>query len=523
MNTFALLRHLLLKDVHHQRLLLMLVWGYALLVPWTPGLYEFHNGNQYQIYYLLPLYAVILIGTLRLLQLDPPGRSVHFLITRPVRPSALLASKALFIVLFFFMPLLISKLETVNILQISFNFLDMVFFTIETLIFSGAFFAVVALPALFLRKMTSALFFLIFGTVVFGVFTIAYDQPQSRFSGAYYHPDPQLGACQWLMFELGLGLTLLVVAFVRYRWKSPVGPVGLLGVGLLFSYILLFHWPARLDEFVSGQMFATVPSPLRDKLHFVPGSHSTNQVTWKDGTQIRSIALDAAIYGLEAPYFAIQTGFHAEAPEAGLSSSYDYGVAHADGNIRPLLPFGASESSFQEQIAGFKPDAPLPWDRYTFDIFDYILGSTSQDIVQPNVGINLPRRHYEMEFTRMFAQFGTYSHQGDPRITVWMTAKSMPLVLRGDYTEGALSWLVVNHNRNEYLVPNSRGLSLFPGSPVFYGHEKTLCTLLRPGQSDDGRPPKELIPHDWLDTAEIEVFDSEPCGRITFPYEWKSP
>jgi hypothetical protein len=548
MNFSALLRHLLLKDVQHQRLILMLVWGYALLVPWTPELYEFHNGNQYQVYYLLPLYAVILIGMIRLLQLDPPGRSVHFLITRPVRPSALLASKALFIVLFFFTPLLLSKLETVHILQISFNFLDAIFFTIETLIFSGAFFAVVALPALFLRKMTSALFFLIFGTVAFGVLTILYDQPRSRFSGTYYHPDPQLGACQWLMFELGLGMTLLAVAFVRYRWKSPVGPVGLLGGGLLLSYILLFHWPVRLDEFVSGQMFATVPSPLRDKLHFVLGSHSTNQVTWKDSTQIRSIALDASVYGLAAPYFAVQIGFHAEAPEAGLSSSYDYGVAHADGNRLPLLPRGPSESSFQEQIAGFKPDAPLSWDLYSFDIFDYILGPTSEDInwygktikgaltleirrmfiaqtvpVRPKVNIDLPRRHYEIELPRMDAQRGTYPQQGEPRVTVWMTAKSIPLVLRGDYAESALSWLVVNHYRNEYLIPNYRGLDDFPRSPVFYNHEKFLCSLLRPGQSDNDRPPKELIPHDWLDAAEIDIFDSEPCGRINFPYEWKGP
>ena len=39
MNSFFLLRHLLLKDARRQRFLLAAVWLYAVLAPLTPGLY----------------------------------------------------------------------------------------------------------------------------------------------------------------------------------------------------------------------------------------------------------------------------------------------------------------------------------------------------------------------------------------------------------------------------------------------------------------------------------------------------
>ncbi len=558
MNSFALIRHLLAKDIRHQRALLICIWAYALLVPLLLPLYEFHNGTQFQFFYLNPLYTLLMIVTIRTLQLDPPGRVIHFLATRPVPGLKVVAAKALFLGLLLFLPLLAAKLETVGMLQVSFSLLDMVCFLVETAIVAGAFFAVVAVPALFLRKLAAALLVLVFSTVGFVfAYLVFFNRVRSVFAEADYMPDPQLGACQWLMFELGLAVTFLLGATVFYGRKAWPSAAALFVAGFLASVALLFFWPVRLDEIVSGERFATVPAPLRDQLRLQPDGAATGGWTvWENHIDIQALPQTFKIAGLQFPYYAVEKDFHAEAPNFGLTSSFDYGVLHGVGGMGS--PFTGSYplvSAAQKQLAGFPPLQSPEGNRYTLDVFDYVLGPTAQPIhweghaikgemtldirrafivrkmpVTPEMTFDLSRRRYEVEFPRMHPQRGTYPAGGWPSLTMTMTRKAVPLVLRGDYAAGAqnLSWLVVredaNHQPVEYLEPGNNWSGMFPFSGAFFSVERFSSELVRPSPGADSsvsalsRPPGPPIPHDWLDSATLVIFGDESYGRANFSY-----
>ena len=558
MNSFALIRHLLAKDIRHQRALLICIWAYALLMPMLPQLYEFHNGTQFQSFYLHPLYALLMIVTIRTLQLDPPGRIIHFLATRPVSGLTVAAAKALFLGLLLFLPLLVAKLETVGMLQVSFGPLDLVCFLVETAIVAGAFFAVVALPALFLRKLAAALLVLVFSTVGFVfAYLVFFNRVRSVFAQADYVPEPQLGACQWLMFELGLAVTLLLGAVVFYRHKAWPAAVALFVPGFLASVALLFYWPVRLDEIVSGERFAAVPAPLRNQLRLQPDGLATGGWTvWKNHVDIQALPQAFQITGLPFPYYAVEKDFHAEAPDFGLTSSFDYGVLHGVGGMGS--PFTGSYplvSVAQKQLAGFPPTPSPEGNRYTFDVFDYVLGLTAQPIrweghaikgemtldirrvfiarkmpVTPEMTFDLPRRRYEIEFPWMYPQRGTYPAGGWPSLTMTMTREAVPLVLRGDYAAGSpdLSWLVVredaNHRPIEYLEPGNSWLGMFPPSGAFFSLERSSGELVRPTPGAENwapaqsRPPGLPIPHDWLNSATLVIFGDESYGRASFSY-----
>ena len=92
---------------------------------------------------------------------------------------------------------------------------------------------------------------------------------------------------------------------------------------------------------------------------------------------------------------------------------------------------------------------------------------------------------------------------------------------RGDY-EGwnlSASLLVFNRAKGEYLGPGG-GYSFYDGGTLY----DTATQEMEPSReatNGDWRKAEEPIPKDWADDAEISFFGSEPCGRISFPYEVK--
>ncbi|HWB59709.1 MAG TPA: hypothetical protein VG733_09460, partial [Chthoniobacteraceae bacterium] len=88
-----------------------------------------------------------------LIEIDAPGRRLHFLATRPVPWNVLLAEKAVFAAVFLLLPVWIAKMGTVFLLRIPVNATDVTLILVENTIRMAALMSAVALFASFFRNL----------------------------------------------------------------------------------------------------------------------------------------------------------------------------------------------------------------------------------------------------------------------------------------------------------------------------------------------------------------------------------
>ena len=256
MNTAALTRHLLLKDLRYQRGWIVLLWLVASMLPRAICFAEGLGRNE-SVYLITSLCGgrvwLIMLGLIRIIRIDAPGREFHFLATRPVPWRVLLAGKGLFIAMFLLLPVWLVKIAVVHVVKIPVNFLDVVLLLAQNAICVGAFFAVVILFSLFLRSMP-AIFAAMIGAAVVVAYGAVFVRELSRHHGVLPGlANIALDDCRLLMCFLVIGLTACVVAFFRYRSKSTVGPLCILAAGLAASALRMESLAIRSEPAISGQ------------------------------------------------------------------------------------------------------------------------------------------------------------------------------------------------------------------------------------------------------------------------------
>ncbi len=191
---------------------------------------------------------------------------------------------------------------------------------------------------------------------------------------------------------------------------------------------------------------------------------------------------------------------------------------------------------------GFAPkgsgDPVKKWDRTHLEIFNYLpVRYQNDDLTRARVSgtitleirrvfvlktmplkqgatIDMPRRHIVLRNVTF----------ADGKASCEILKTSLPSVLRGDTGWdywNSFMWLVFNHAKGECLEQiggESRNTSEF-----FYHFSFTREEFRRAAVNDwNWKKYEAPIPADWADHAEISFFSSEPCGRITLPYEVKS-
>ena len=270
---------------------------------------------------------VLLLLLVRLTQLDPPGRVVHFLATRPVGWGELLAGKVLFVALFLVVPVWIVTLG--NILAVGFqcDFLDVVLALAEATIAAGALLALASIPALYLRQLTAVL---LAGLCFILVSFIAGAVYQDYF---YYYrtasPDPtldseQLKNCRWLVFNGALVFTAALTALCCYRKAVPARSFAVLAASFFASLTLWLCWPVNLSRFFADQPAAPaeLTPALRDKISFSlwkplgfpqPTYSSVEGAAQNNRVVSEAVKLGIELKGMEPPYFALQTDYRAVA------------------------------------------------------------------------------------------------------------------------------------------------------------------------------------------------------------------
>ncbi len=551
MNRPALIRHLLIKDLRHQRGWLAMLWLLALLLP--IGARSISSGpvetNAFMIGAMGVFEFVYVMILIRVILLDPPGRSMRFLATRPVDWSVLLTSKVLFAGAFLLVPIWIESLGTMYALGMQFDLLDQVLFIVERTISAIALLTVAAVPTFFLRKLTSVMMAIAGGAVLIGIGSLVFADYIRRAS-VTPPPNPtefsyQLDHCRWLMFNIGLAFTGAVGAISCYGKRPFKDSFAALGSGLFLSVLLWLYWPINLSVIFADQprQVPELAPALRDKIRFnierLPGHPANVTGSGWNNVTTENVDLFGGLSGLDAPYFFAQTGGEAEATlRSGrkLSSSYKgYGIYQG-----AVLGSGWVGDNLRQQLAGFTPMSGWPrrWQDEGFRAFHYLpdryrdedlTGVSIKGVVTFTVGrafilrtlplksgavLNLPRRRYALQQV-----------EADPsRITFRIVKQYMPLTLRGDVPGWQewenLSWLVINRRKGECLIDNgaeSYGNNLETHHlqrPVMLNGVSTMESI-----KANYAHAKDPIPADWLDGAEIVFFTSESCGRISFPYE----
>jgi hypothetical protein len=385
MNRPALIRHLLLKDLRFQRRWLALLWLLALLLPMGAG--SISSGlvgtNAFMIGATGGFEFVYIVILIRIIQLDPPRRSIHFLATRPVDRFALFTSKVLFAAAFLLVPIWIETLGTMYALGMQFNLLDQMLFLIEVTISTAALFTVVAVPAFLLRKLTSVMMTIAGGAVLIGVASLVFADYVRRTS-VTPPPNPtefsyQLEHCRWLMSNMALAFSGSIVALFCYGKRPLRESIFALGGGLFLSLMLWLYWPINLSVFFSDRpsLMTNLAPALRDKIQFnierLPGHPADVTGSGWNNIITENVGLRGGLSGLDAPYFFTQTGGEAEATlrsRLKLSSSYkDYSVYQG-----AVLGSGVVGDNLRQQLAGFTPmwGWPRRWQDEGFQAFHYL-------------------------------------------------------------------------------------------------------------------------------------------------------
>ena len=341
MNRSALILHLLLKDLRFQRGWLALLWLLALLLPISAGYISPGpvGTNSFIIGATGGFEFIYVVILLRIIQLDYPGRGTHFLATRPVDWFSILACKVLFAGAFLVVPNWIATLGTMYALGIQFNLLDQALFLIEVTISTAALFAVVAVPAFFLRKLTSVIMTIVGGAILIGIGSLVFADYVRRTS-VTPPPNPtefseQLKNCQWLMFHLGLAFTGAVVALFCYCKRPLRESFIALGSGVFLSLMLWLYWPINLSVIFSDQppRVTDLTPALRDKIQFnierLPGHPADVTGSGWNNIITENVDLHGGLSGWMRPIFSPKPAVKPRRP-CGLGAKFRLLITSTD-------------------------------------------------------------------------------------------------------------------------------------------------------------------------------------------------
>jgi hypothetical protein len=267
MNHFALLRHLVRKDAHHQRHFLFFIWLLALLWPLSNLFLAEHPLPSLVVGKMIILSLVSLLVVFSLISvmlLDPTSGSTRFLATRPIPWWLLFTSKLLFALLFLWLPLVLARLLGLVTVGFHLSLADQALHLLELSLVAAGVAALFVLPALFLRRMSTVLLTLVGCSIAAYILFVVIDENWEvwslnnwRFQQA--NINVRLGGV--LVAGFSLLLTALVIALLRYWKPRPAVPLTLLAGGLFYSVFFLFFSPFEPDQIFAQQNGITVDSP----------------------------------------------------------------------------------------------------------------------------------------------------------------------------------------------------------------------------------------------------------------------
>ena len=534
MNDVTLTRHLLAKDLRHQRAWVALVWGFALLLP---ALARMADSNMTSVMPLVSgaffLLAIVTLG--QLVQLDAPGRKLNFLATRPVPWNVLLAEKILFAVAFLLVPVWVAKMGILWLLGIPTPPAGVALLLIENTIHTGALMAGVALFACFFRNLWIVLLVIIaagLAILLFGAYFLmrsAY-QGESGADGAPAGIADSRSLAFFVLFILLAGATIVL----RFRYKTIFKPLCILVVGLALWIAVGRFWPWDLGRLIhGGQSREELPAAVHDAIHFsLKDTRESSTGGSFNGVSHVTVQKEFDVTGVEPPYFISPAGYRSVATlKSGktIRSEYD-SENRSTGLMRWRAP--VTSDYMLQRAAGFKPASDgRSWNPGMADVFDYTPSNYhGEDMAGATITGTLifeVRKIYVVK-TSPFADGTTAGipgrsyRLGNVRFDLYgarfeMAENSMAPAL-GGYATGPgwqeISVLVFNRARNEFLVSDGSGST---GATALLYEAVSFHQELRPDSNATKGTP--TLPEDWAKGAEISFFNSEKCGRISFPFE----
>lgn len=247
------------------------------------------------------------------------------------------------------------------------------------------------------------------------------------------------------------------------------------------------------------------------------------------------------IEGIELPYYFRTVDYHAVTTlRSGKTIVSNYADVDGHGGVGGLGPAGLAI------IAGVKPFWPVeagPVTQCNLDLACYLerdigdedrTGATIKGEVtfeirraylvgsmpfRPNASLDGRRCRYEIVGVEA----------GPENAVVHVDSFHVPLILRGDLA----NWTVDNLQLLPVYRPYGEALQEFEmGSGILDGPGFAVLparTDYKYGESQDSSEWRDGLPNatggwrhlppDWTSGAELMFFDSEPCGRVTLPYE----
>jgi hypothetical protein len=246
------------------------------------------------------------------------------------------------------------------------------------------------------------------------------------------------------------------------------------------------------------------------------------------GERYRTYSHMVSLKGIEPPYFATMLDYRADITlKSGRVIHSEYTDVNGHGGV------GGMGDGLRYFLAGVVPKEPVNWSSEFFEILNFfpdrypnedfsgasVKGALALEIrkavlvktapFRAGVTVDFPRRHYVL---RQAAYYASTVHY-------YIVCTSVKPALRGqesfDWEE--FSMLIYNPIVSSRVSGGGNGCDTLDGF---------FCDVVCPDgdftlASADWHRINEPAPPDWMDNAKISFFTTEPCGRITLPYEIK--
>jgi hypothetical protein len=561
---FAILRHLVLKDVRHQRIRLILIWTIASLVPLTNFLQDEH---------LLPFLSVVKIGVIgffyllllfsliSVILLDPTCGTTRFLKTRPVDWRTLAASKATFVLLFLYAPLFVFRLMTIWTSDVHLSLADQALCLLELTIIAGGVTAPLVFPAFFFQRLTTVIM-VVAGSAI-GVYLLAlFIAALGAYAGFSDQDMQALGltisrqengnsalVSGFLLACIVLGVTVIVVSILRY-WRPAVAiPLTLVCGGFFLALVYFFYVPWLIDKVVSDYApppkIGDLPSPMRDQIHIrLENLTVDTSRSWDDSNRAKKsleshLIEKLSIEGVDEPFLLWGTGRDLKVI---LPSGKKVTFTNAEHKMNHPSEERISEYLRQE-CAGAKPD-PTENANYQMGCITTFTGHDDRahlpDVTDSELTGASVQRSWEFTVARIkilkIAPFLKGVRYDSPRscfevlqvraesgvIRYLQNDSTVPLLLRGDfevmtdpYRVETHPFVIINRKTGE-ILDDKEDLT----ADDLFSPRLSWMTLSRPrpNQSSPQIGPPPPLPANWLDDADICFYKVEEVGTVVFSY-----
>ncbi len=245
-----------------------------------------------------------------------------------------------------------------------------------------------------------------------------------------------------------------------------------------------------------------------------------------NGEPCKSYSHMFSLTGVEPPYYVTMMDYHAVITlKSGRTIQSEYNDVNGHGSI------GGLDDGVRSFMVGMVPTEPETWTGHFFEILNYfpgrhpkedfsgasVKGSLTLEIrkavlvktapFRPGVTVDFPRQRYQLDR----AEYSDHTLRYD------LIRTSVKSVLRGspafDWDE--FSMLIYNPAMRSSNAGGGNGGDFRGGF---------FCEVNRfdgDSQLVIGDWRSKPMPAEWMDNAKISFFTTEPCGRITLPYEIK--